>query len=257
MAATDESPDAVTPYRYVLGMPIDRMAAAAAAAAPVSVLLSFFYDWGFLAALGLSFAHAPTGFSDHLHSWVLWLPWMTLIILFLVAADVCHFRYSLYRERRSHGVSRKCARRQTARQFGSVAAACAGLIMTLACLFFGEAVPIHFIIFAPAMFWIGFANAIFHHPGMTARYLKPFRNLFLCVPVLMAIFSFLGYWKAVDWLPTTQVRYRIHATHAAGAVEPEDITLFRSFENWLLARDGEHRLIWIRAADVKRMELLD
>ena len=40
----------------------------------LSVIVSFVYDWGFFAALGISFADAPTTISDHIRSWLVRLP---------------------------------------------------------------------------------------------------------------------------------------------------------------------------------------
>ena len=53
---------------------IETIAQIGAVTASVSLAASFTYDWGFFSALGIGFGESPTSLSDHLSSWLVWIP---------------------------------------------------------------------------------------------------------------------------------------------------------------------------------------
>ena len=60
--------------------------------ASLSVIVSFIYDWGFFWALGISFSQAPTTITDHVQSWIIWLPRVIVIGILLLAYDLLFAR---------------------------------------------------------------------------------------------------------------------------------------------------------------------
>ena len=66
----------------------EHLGAVFALAASVSVIVSFVYDWGFFSTLGIGFAQAPTAISDHLRSWLIWLPLVITPVLILLAHEL-------------------------------------------------------------------------------------------------------------------------------------------------------------------------
>ena len=73
---------------------LDRIArlGAVTAIAPLSIAISFFYDWGFFFALGISFEEAPTTISDHIQSWFVWLPAIVPSALIMLAMQLLNIR---------------------------------------------------------------------------------------------------------------------------------------------------------------------
>ena len=59
--------------------PLRNIGALVGVIASLSVIVSFIYDWGFFWALGISFSQAPTTITDHVQSWIIWLPRVIVI----------------------------------------------------------------------------------------------------------------------------------------------------------------------------------
>src|SRR3989304_6241901 len=59
----------------------------AAAIVAVGFVVSVIYDWGFVYALGLDFAHLPTTTADHFRSGLLWFPPLLVAVLAYAAIE--------------------------------------------------------------------------------------------------------------------------------------------------------------------------
>ena len=242
-----------TPTRFSF----ERIGALAAAIAPISIIVSFVYDWGFFFALGVSFAEAPTTITDHVRSWLVWLPWLApaTIILFGIEFLTRRIERGMTEDEiveSSSNPSRTRKLRNSPGRFISYL----GPVMIICWLLFGDLFSDGFFA-GLAICWFMFAASVLYHP--TVKHLYP-RSLSLCFFYIPAIAVFVFYWgysSAHTKTAYTPVSYKIYTATASDSTKPSHIKLLRSFENWLLIRDNNKRITWIRLGDISRMELVE
>ena len=234
----------------------EHLGAVFALAASVSVIVSFVYDWGFFSTLGIGFAQAPTAISDHLRSWLIWLPLVITPVLILLAHELLMSRLERgLTEEEIIESSRNPARVRRFRVSPWKAISFMAVLLTLLWLLFGEAFS-HARFFAFPITWAIFAQWVFRHPRLDARYSSIIRNIAIYVPAAFFFAFFLGAGVADENMSQWSASHRIEVATTTQGEGATEVRLLRSFQDWILVRDENGILAWVHLDDVIRIQVL-
>jgi len=220
-----------------------------AVVASFGLIVSVLYDWGFLFALNLSFADAPTTISDHVRSWLVWLPKIATVIPFFLA-------FELLTRRIEHGMtedeinksSPNPERTEKFRKSPVYAIGWVGVVALILWVLLGG-------VFADGAFlgliviWLLFTRWVFNHPVVRERHSAPFRFFVRWGTLVMVSLFFFGFTSARSASSSALLPHRLHMS---GGVEEAHI--LRSFEKWLLIQDKAKKILWVRSDEVRRIE---
>lgn len=226
----------------------ESLAALTAVIASFSFILSVTYDWGFLSALGISMADAPTSLSDHLGSWIVWAPRYLLIGLLYPLVRLVHFRSVI------EGATFSARPSVPKDKKGTYALGIAGAAVMFLAWLLGDGSPGPLTMSA-AMCWMVLVAWITDHPQLTLP--RSALVLVTLMPVLVLLFFYFGYGslERVERRPLPRAHVQVHATSASGSAIAEKHVL-RSFTNWMLVRDPDGTgLDWVRMEQVDRIEV--
>ena len=219
----------------------------------ISLAASVFYDWGFFTAIGISFAETPTTVSDHVRSWLVWLPYASIFILGSMLVEIAMHRIERGMTENEIVASspdpKKTARyRDAPFQFLKVA----GILGIILWILFGW-------LFIPAaligavFMWFMVSAWLMSYPAFRQLYSAGFQTLFNWVPpilILLFLWGFIGGLSIVD----PKVTHRLHIKTQSAGVVPEDVSLLRSFENYLLVQNENKAIVWVKIDAVHRIE---
>lgn len=248
---------------------LERLPALTAVLASWSLVVSVAYDWGFLSALGISFAHAPTTLSDHLSSWLVWatLSYAPIPLLYVIYMMIRLRRYVFATLKEKDWVP------ESARPLFQR--------MRLAHRIFFWAFPatlLAWLLFAfPASPWGWLAISWM---GLTAPLLTDLPKLLskeettsarlavrsinlpfvLLTMVPASFFAFFGIGYAYldrvqdDTMPRAFIRLPAADSDDGSAIE--EAYVLRSFANWVLVQDEDDAQVdWVRMEQVDRIEV--
>ena len=256
MNPSKESPN--DPNIVALGFWIDRAPLLAATVAPLSVLLSLSFDWGFLAALGFGFVESPITLTDHLGSWLEWLPWMAITAILVTL-------YELVSQRLERGMTEQeivetswdPTRSHKLREGYITLFKWLGPVILVNYLVLGAWVPVSMVALGIALTCYSVSGFIFGIPRMTNRYPLFFRRSFVAVVVGLPLLFYLGYQEAERRLTNTGFSYEISYNNENIPKGLDKVQLLRTFERWLVVRDASTAITWVALKDVSRIEFRD
>ena len=244
--------------RVALRTPLSaRLGALLAASGSASVVISFVYDWGFLFALGIPFSEAPTAISDHVRGWLIWLPIFVAPALIILSHELLASRIEqgLTEEQiieSSPNPERTRRRRNRPWKFIDGMA----VVLLLLWLVFGE-------LFAYARFfsfpvvWMVFVWWVFRNPRLNARWSTSVQAAVAWVPAAFFVVFFVGVNNANSEMSEAVPSHRIAWNSGDEDQVGEEVRLLRSFQDWILVRDSDQNMAWIRSNGVARMERLE
>ena len=253
-----EPEEALEGPRDVSRKPVtEHLGAALALAASLSVIVSFIYDWGFFSALGIKFAQAPTGISDHVRSWLIWLPFVIIPVLVLLTHELLMSRLERgLTEVEIIESSRNPTRDRLIRNGPRKLISFMAILLVLLWLLFGEKYSNGRIIAFPIT-WMVFAHWVFRHPRLNARYSAVTKNIVTYVPALFFVGFFMGAGAARTEMSKSSTSHRIDLATTENGEKQEEVRLLRSFQDWILIRDEKGKVTWIHLNDVVRIQALE
>ena len=224
--------------------------------ASLSIIVSFVHDWGFFFALGTSFAQAPTTITDHMQTWLIWLPILVMLGVAVAARELFLLRVergmteeeliSTAPHPKIIGAFRKSAQYL-------VPVSCT-LVVVVWIMFGGIFFSVLFLCLAVC--WFLFAEWVFRHKVVNVRTPHYLKVTFLWLPTVLSIVFGIGVYSA-ETIGNSSMSHRLVIDGKADVTETVEVEVLRAFEEWLLIRDVNKRLSWIRLDEVKRMELLE
>ena len=232
---------------------IEKLAALAAVGGSLTLVLSVIYDWGFLSALGISMADAPTSLADHLGSWLEWAPRYVILMTFVVLYRLSAVRTvlglipsSVYDSLPTRPRWTKSKRRRRAAEL------VAGAAFILWLLIGGSPA---LVVIPGIIYGMILVDWITDHPLLT----PPRGVLFLVrlAPVLVLLFFTFGYWSLDRAVGRTMPKayVQIHSANTSGSALAERYVV-RSFANWLLVQGPDRTQVdWVRMEQVDRIEV--
>lgn len=245
-----------TAKREDLALVIEHIGKITAVVASFSVVISVFYDWGFLFALDISFAGAPTTISDHVRSWLVWMPKVVTAVLFLLVVEL------LLRRLEGGKTEEEIVKSSTDptwtekfRRSPYKAMEVFGVLIVASWLLFGN-------MFLDGLFvgiiicWFLFMGWVFGHPVVRDRHPEPFRLFVFWGPPLMLWFFFVGFNAAKSATTSSSMLHRLQMIAHGADSGPQEAHILRSFEKWLLIQEKDKQIVWVRFDDVRRIEKL-
>jgi len=233
---------------------IERIGKLSAVIASLSLIGSIFYDWGFISALGLSFSDIPTSVNDHLRSWLVWLPSVTIGVICIIAIELLTRR--LERAKTEEEIilsSSNPVRTQKIRNRPLYVAGFIGILTVMLWLLFGD--RFHGgLLPALIIIWFTFSRWVFGLPSVRARYSQNFTFFVHWVPPIIIFFYFSGFNDAAFHIDSNPPLDVVQIKTSQGDVSTVKVHILRSFEQWLLVLDTNKQILWIRSDDVVWIE---
>ncbi len=227
---------------------MERTAATTALLTSLSLAMSFAYDWGFFSALGITFADAPTSVTDHLRSWLVWLPKFIPVAFLGLGLELLTRRIERGKteaELIEGSANPTKTKRANERARRMITWGC-GLVLVL-WLAIGT---IDFPWLAAAGCWMSFMVWVFKHPIVRERHAFGFRLLAFIGPPLILYFYSAGFRSATSAPTDSVAEVQVQADGVDEDTVTSEAEVLRSFENWFLVRDASDTIRWIRSDDV-------
>ena len=223
----------------------------------LSFIVSFFYNWGFFVALEIPLSEVLITNSDLIQSWLLWLP-------FVIIASALLLTYDLFITRVERGMTEEeiIANSSHPRFFGwfrkspYVFIAIFSFLGFILWVLFGEIFHGGLIFGAPII-WFIFVGWSLNHIAMNNRFSEFTKSLIFWVPPVMFISFFWGFHLADSTRVVPSMSHRLVVDITDSKTETIHVELVRAFEVWLLVRDEDWQLSWLRLDRVRRIEPLE
>ena len=205
-------------------------------APPVAFVFSFFYDWGLLGALGISYSDAPTSIIDHMRTGLVWLPLAIITVAIFTIIELLIIRVEGDRNEEeivSHPDNQSRLRMiRNPDKFVDIFIVTMGLIVIVLWILLGG-------IFSQTLFiglsvcWAALSSWILRHPVFKNRYSKLFRMLFILWPFIPFLFFNQGQQDADGELRKDNPSHQIQITTKTATSEIK-ARIIRSYGDWLL-----------------------
>ena len=228
--------------------------------ASLSVIVSLIYDWGFFWALGISFSQAPTTITDHVQSWIIWLPRVIVIGILLLAYDLLFARVERgLTEEELISTSRNTRIKNIITKpliiFESIISSKmfiieSSILYIILWLLFGGILYFAALL-GLTVLWGLFIKRVFAKKKKGIRYPAFMESFSLFVPTAGFILFLMGAMSTGVIREELSMSHRLVIDGRAGVTEIVETELLRAFEKWLLIRDENKQLSWIRLDEVK------
>ena len=225
--------------------------------APISIIFSFVYDWGFFSALGISFQQAPTTLYDHAHSWLVWLPRVLVVATILLTVEF--FLRRIERGMTEDEINTSSPNPNRTRMFRNspfVFIKWLAPCLVILWLLFGTSFR-HSLWPGLIICWFLFSSWVFKHPRLSMQYSIAFKLSFRwIIPIAFLAFAW-GEWSAdTKTLETGNPKeYRSYDRVTLEGSGTQTVFILRTFDKWVLIRDEERNLVWIPTDKIYRIEL--
>lgn len=233
---------------------LERLGKLSAAVASLGLIASVFYDWGFLAGLGLRFSEAPTLLSDHVRSWIIWLPTAAI-------AAVGYLVYHLFFLRVEHGKSEeeivKSAKNplltQRFRDGPFYLLMSTAVVIVVSWVLFGDRFREGFG-FGLVGCWFLFCLWVFRDPPARARFSRNSLLLAHWVPAALIAAYMMGFDSARTQMVSTSPAATFHLAASPQSPPVVEGRILRTFEKWFLLRDRDGQIRWVHSDNVLQIE---
>jgi hypothetical protein len=232
---------------------LGRMGEIVALSVAVGFVVSVIYDWGFVAALGIGFAHIPSTTADHFRSGLLWFPG-------LVAAFTLYLGLEFQIQRVEGGLTEEeiIARSPNPKRLRRFREGPTKVMLwmaplgILAYVLMGDAMASGMTAFL-IIGWIAFADWSYSAPLIKLRRRRELQVAFTLIPAAGIFAFFLGYNKALDAVGRDPTEVTITSTAEAVA----SAKLLRTFERGILVLNDNESiefLPWDAIASIRNKE---
>lgn len=213
--------------------------------------LSFFYNWGFFSALGISFDTAPANITDYAISWAAWLPASITFGFGVFVAEFWSSRkrgVNADRDRDEKSVSSEDERKHVrGERIGAGIAVGVGMVVLAVYAYDSDASSPFLLGLSLALFWSALVIFVLSFPGQKARYGKLTRNLIYVTPIFAILAFSLGCSKADSRIFGQHDVYRVHVkNNGEPKSRPIKVEIVRIFEKWMLICHENRKVGWIR-----------
>lgn len=241
--------------------------AVAVMAPPVAFVFSYFYDWGLLKALGISYSDAPTSLTDHMRTGLVWLPYAIIFVAILAACVLLEIRINKDKSEKEMEEDNarstdnlrphvKLSKEFWGVMWGILTYASSLILWALFVLWvlFGDAYPGTNTTYIGLMFcWFLLATYIVIDPYMRRRFSSLFLFIFLCWPLIPLLFK---QWGQMDALAVKHDK-TIHRIHFNDKPTVLDVNIVRAYGDWLLVHSKPDHIFWIKLDNVAQIDVLD
>lgn len=171
-------------------------------------VVSVFFDYSFLLAVGVSFDEIPSSLSEHVRSAILWTPKLLLTVL-------AFFTYELFLRRIEGGMSEEELITSSStprfislfRKSGDLVVPVVGLLTVLVGTFLSNDLQWAYLLFA--LLWWGLALSVVNHPRLGTLLVGLQVRLFVILPILLSMVGLYGYQSGIRILTTTKPKWEV------------------------------------------------
>jgi hypothetical protein len=196
------------------------------------LILSVFYDFNFLLALGLTFEDVPTTISDHVRSAIVWTPIVGLMTLAFYMLDM--FIRRVERGRTEAEIIASSSTPKFTRAFRTGANYLILVMVALFVILFGTSISWLYLGF---VFVRGFLSiSVVHHPRMGIQFSRTGGRLFIFVPIFVAAVGYVGYERGRRLLTTPTAQWEVTVKTERG-VETRRLAGLRRFSDVAITVD--------------------
>ena len=223
-----------------------------------SLTVSYFYDFGFFFRLGTSFSEAPTTVIDHLQSWMIWLPVVVPLCVFLLTVFLA--AQSKQRNSSESGSQAALPISTTKRRFRKVAVFLSITVTSLAVGYFlGDYVlP---IVTAILLVWIWtiFIAVLYARQGSFRRRSTRLAGALTAIPSVIFIAFGLGYQNAHLKIQRNEPTHRVYSLASGNGSDTsfEDVRVVRVFALWMLVLEPNDSVVWLDLSHITKFRQLE
>lgn len=201
---TDATPSSASPLLALA----EQMGKAVAVIASLLLVVSVFFDYSFLLAVGLSFDEIPSSLSEHVRSAILWAPKLLLTAFGF-------FVYELFLRRVEGGKSEEelIANSPTPRftrafrKSGDLVVPVVGTLAALVGPFLSNDLQWAYLLFV--LLWGFLALSVVYHPRLGASLSGLRARLFVILPILLSMVGLHGYQSGTRMLTTATPKWEM------------------------------------------------
>lgn len=220
----------------------------------LSLIASVFYDWGFFFSIGISFAEVPTVIADHFRSWLVWLPDVTICVVFVLLIEMLTRR--IERGMTEDEIVASTSNPKWIKKFRDMPfrlIEILGPTLVIVWLLFGGSLTK--LLIGSIISWLLISRWVFSLPLVKQRHSPLFHTLFHWGPPILAFFFWLGFSSGEIAMARSEQTHVPHTKNAhTGTALVLNTTVLRSFEKYFLARSGEGKIEWIQTKDIHFLE---
>lgn len=181
---------------------------AIAVVASLLIVVSIFFDYSFLLAIGLTFDEIPSSLAEHVRSAILWTPKLLLTAL-------SFFMYELFLRRIEGGKSEAeiIASSPTPRftrafrKSGDLIVPIVGILIALIAPFISNDLQWVYLLFP--LIWGFLALSIVHHPRLGTSFAGLHARLFIMLPILLSMVGLNGYQSGTRMLSSGTPKWEV------------------------------------------------
>jgi hypothetical protein len=221
--------------------------------AALCLALSVIYDWGYLAALDLTFSEVPTSLSDHARSAILWLPLSASLLPLAIVVNLFFDQLDAKEMReveiKGQDVSTHI-KNEAKRARGDLA--CIALVSMLLWLAFGYRARF-FLSCAVICFWVLIVVRATPHDQLGTRASMLLRFGLVVIPLFPFGLYVAGYNTARQYIAPHQQFGKITVRHLE---RPHQLSanVVRFFERSVVAIDDNNKVILLKPNDIVYVE---
>lgn len=221
--------------------------------ATLCVALSVVFDWGYLAALELTFSEVPTSLSDHTRSAVLWLP--LVVSVFPLAVVVSLFSGQAdaqdVREAKSRGEDISSYIKKEAKNARWILAIFA-VVVFLLWLAFGYRAR-SFLSIGAIAFWVLVVVRATPHDYLGIRLSMFFRFCLVVLPIIPFSLYVAGYSSGRESISPDQQFGTIYVRSSENQYQLK-ANVVRLFDKSAIIVDENHKVLLLKPDDIVRIE---
>lgn len=176
--------------------------------ASLLLVVSVFFDYSFLLAIGLSFDEIPSSLSEHVRSAILWAPKLLL-------TGLAFFMYELFLRRVEGGKSEEelIASSPTPRftrifrKSGDLVIPIVGTLTAVIGPFLSNDLQWAYLLFV--LLWGGLAVSVVNHPRLGVSFSGLRARIFIILPILLSIVGLHGYQSGAHMLASVTPKWEM------------------------------------------------
>lgn len=211
------------------------------AIAPASLILSFFYDWGYFSTLGISFSDIPTELSDHMRSALVWFPKVALsVVVPILVIQILTIRIEIGKLIRILNIIYRYA--------------ILGWIIVLTWLL--GVVGTQILIIGLFLFWLALIEWAFKRPDISDRYSHLLPGFLNVASISVFLLFSLGHLTAIKDMTRKGNSHEIYLIESINGQKSFKTNVLRTSKNWLLVHSENDNVRWIKLDQIKQIDKL-
>lgn len=239
--------EATTPTTAPLLALAEQGGKAVAAIASLLLVVSVFFDYSFLLAIGLSFDEIPSSLSEHVRSAILWAPKLLLTALAFLMYELLLRRVEGGKsEAELVASSPMPAFTRAFRKFGDLIIPIFGTLFALIAPFISNDLQWIYLIFL--VLWGFLSVSVVRHPRLGVSFSGLRARLFIVLPMLLSVVGLHGYQSGARMLSSSAPKWEM-VFRDGSTIAKQNLLGIRRFGSFAIVVD-QSKLVSVVPNDV-------